>query len=94
MKQGTLLSTASIGGQFTKTTQTASYVISLGTTSAEEQAIVGIHVEADELDVTGGFRWIRTTIPDTGSAGAQLACVLAVLHPSRYKQEQTPNPLD
>ena len=92
LKQGTLLSTASLGGQFTKTTQTASYVISFDGTSAETQMLVGIHVEADELDVTGGFRWVSANVVDVGG-NAQLGCIVAVMHPSRYQQEQTPNPL-
>jgi hypothetical protein len=92
LKQGTLLSTSSVGGQFTKTTQTASYVISFDGTSAETQMICGIHIEADMLDVTGGFRWVRATVPDVGT-NAQLGCILGVLHPARYQQEQTPNPL-
>ena len=92
LKTGTLLSTASLGGQFTKTTQTASYLISFDATSAEEQMLVGIHVEADELDVSGGYRWITANIVDTGN-NACLGCIVAVLHPSRYGQEQTPNPL-
>jgi hypothetical protein len=93
LKQGTLLSTSSVGGQFTKTTMTSSYIISFDATSAEEQMICGIHIEADMLDVSGGFEYVRASVPDVGS-NAQLGCILGVLHPSRYKQEQTPNPLD
>ena len=92
-KSGTLLSTSSIGGQFTKTTQAASYTIVGGGTSAEEQAIWGIHVEADQLDVSGGFTHIRASIDDVGT-NAQLGCILAVLWPGRYKGETAPNPLD
>jgi hypothetical protein len=92
LKQGTLLSTSSIGGQFTKTTQTASYVISFDGDSAEQQLLCGIHVEADQLDVTGGFRWLSVNVPDVGG-NAQIGGIVAVMHPSRYQQEQTPNPL-
>jgi hypothetical protein len=92
LKSGTLLSTASIGGQFTKTTQTASYLIDFDATSAEEQMLCGIHIEADMLDVSGGYRWITANVLQTGS-NAHLGCILAVMHPSRYGQEQTPNPL-
>lgn len=94
LKSGTLLSTSSVGGQFTKTTMTASYIVSFGATSAEEQMICGIHIEADQLDVTGGFEYVRASVPDTGAAGTQLGCILGILHPSRYKSAQTPNPLD
>ena len=87
LKQGTLLSTSSIGGTFTVTTQAASYVISLDASSAETQQIVGIHVSADELDVTNGFDWIRASVPDTGSAGAKLGCILGILHPARFSDD-------
>ena len=93
LKQGTLLSTSSVGGQFTKTTMTSSYILSFDATSAEEQMICGIHIEADMLDASGGFKYVKASIPDVGS-NAQLGCILGILWPSRYKQEQTPNPLD
>ncbi len=95
LKQGTLLSTSSIGGTFTKTTMTASYIISFGATSAEEQMICGVHIEADMLDVSGGFHWVRASVPDTGAAGAQYGCILGVLWPARYADDSGgPNPLD
>ena len=92
LKQGTLTN-SSIGGLFTKTTMTSSYIISFNATSAEQQMICGIHIEADMLDVTGGFKYVRASVPDVG-ANAQLGCIVGVLHPGRYKQEQTPSPLD
>jgi len=86
LKEGTLLSTTSIGGTFTKTTMTSSYIISFGATSAESQMICGIHIEADMLDVNGGFKWVRASVPDVGT-NAQYGCILAVLYPSRYKDD-------
>lgn len=93
LKEGTLLSTSSVGGQFTKTTQAASYVVSFGATSAEHQMICGIHIEADMLDVDGGFKYVQASVPDVGN-NAQYGCILGVLIPGRYQQELAPNPLD
>ena len=93
LKSGTLLSTSSIGGQFTKTTLTASNVITGHATSAEEQQLLGIHIEADMLDVSGGFQYVTVNVADTGT-NAHYGCILGVLIPGRYKQESAPNPLD
>ena len=92
-KEGTLLSTSSLGGQFTKTTMTASYIVDLGAASAEVQGIYGFHIEADMLDVDNGFKYVRASIPDVGT-NAQLGCILGVLLPGRYQQDSAPNPLD
>lgn len=86
LKQGTLLSTTSIGGVFTKTTQTATNAWAFDATSAETQMICGIHIEADMLDVTGGFNWITINVADVGT-NAQLGCIMAVLYPARYKDD-------
>ena len=93
LKSGTLLSTSSVGGVFTKTTMTASNVITGHATSAEEQQLYGIHIEADMLDASGGFRYVTMNVADTGT-NACYGCILGVLIPARYQQEQTPNPLD
>jgi len=86
LKEGTLLSTTSIGGTFTKTTQTASNTIVGGAASAESQWICGVHIEADMLDVSGGFNWVTANIADVGS-NAQLGCILAVMYPARFKDD-------
>ena len=86
-KEGTLLSTSSVGGVFTLTTMTASDIVDLGADSAEVQGIYGFHIEADTLDVSNGFKWVQVSIPDTGSASAQYGCILGVLIPGRYQQE-------
>lgn len=91
-KEGTLLSTSSVGGQFTKQTMAASYIISFGATSAESQGIYVIHIEADMLDVSGGFTHVMASIPDVGT-NSQYGCILGIGHP-RYKGEPTPNVLD
>lgn len=93
LKQGTLLSTSSVGGQFTRTTMTASYIVSFGATSAEEQMLCVVHIEADTLDRANSFRYVRASVPDTGAAGAQYGCILGIGHP-RYAGDPTPNVLD
>ena len=73
---------------------TASDVVDLGADSAEVQGIYGFHIEADMLDVAGGFRYVSVSIADIGS-NSQFACILGVLLPGRYQQEDGgPNPLD
>ena len=86
LKQGTLLSTTSIGGLWTKTTQTATNAWAFDGDSAEEQGLYGIHIETDQMDVTGGFKWFTVNIADVGG-NAQLGCILAVLYPGRYKDD-------
>lgn len=92
LKSGTLLSTSSIGGSFTKTTMTASYIVDLGAASAEVQQIVGFHIDSDMLDSNNSFRYVRASVPDVGS-NAQLGCILGIMYP-RYAGETASNPLD
>lgn len=47
-------------------------------TSAESQLIMAVEVDAAKL--SDGYGWISMSIADTGSAGAQLAAVLYILH--------------
>jgi hypothetical protein len=47
-------------------------------TSAESQQIVAIEVRAEQL--ADGFKYVSASIADTGAAGAQLGCMLYVLH--------------
>lgn len=91
LKQGTL-ATSSDGGTFTKTTVTASYVVSFDATSAEDQMIAVFHIEADMLDTNNSFTHVRASVPDVGS-NAQYGCILGIGHP-RYKGEEGPNVLD
>lgn len=73
-KQGTLSSVTA----WTEETQAASEVYSANATSAEEQAIYVIHVEADQLDTANSFDCIRVDAADVGT-NAQLGCVLYML---------------
>lgn len=78
-KQGTLTGV----GTWTKVTQTAAATFVGDGTSAEEEGLYVIHVEADELDVDNGFDCIVANIGDTGT-NAQLGAVLYVLNGPRY----------
>ena len=91
-KQGTLLSTNSVGGQFTLTTQTASNTIVGDATSAEEQALWVIEVEASELDCDGGFYFVQASIADVGT-NSQFGCILGILTEPRFGQQTSPSPL-
>lgn len=78
-KQGTLTSV----GAWTRVTQTASQTLSLNATSAENQGLYAIEIEADQLDVDNGFDCIRVNVGDVGG-NAQIGGLLYVLHGLRY----------
>lgn len=72
-KVGTLTAIA----DWTKTTQTAAGTYT-DTVSAEAQAIIAVEINAADLDVDNGFKFMRITIPDTGG-NAQLGCAFYIL---------------
>lgn len=57
---------------------------------AENEALVAVEVQAADLDVNGGFNYVRMTVPDVGG-NAQLGCGFYLLHAARYKQEVNPS---
>jgi len=77
-------------GQFTKTTQAAANTFT--NTNAAEQAIWALEIDADMLDVDGGFKYVRLTLNDTG-VNAQLGCVLYVLTQPRHAEATPPSAL-
>jgi hypothetical protein len=78
-KQGTLTSV----GTWTKVTQTADALYDADGTSAEEQAVYVMQIEADQLDKANGFDCINVSCSDVGS-NAQLGCALYILYGLRY----------
>ncbi|AMS41168.1 hypothetical protein [Aminobacter aminovorans] len=76
-------------GQFTTVTQAAANTYT-DATSAEVQAIWVLDVEAEDLDVDGGFDCIRASISDVGT-NAQLGCMLYLGHEPRYAQAPMPS---
>ena len=77
-------------GQFTKTTQAAAATYT--NTDGHQQAIWVLEIDADMLDVDGGFKYVRVTLNDTG-ANAQLGCVLYVLTEARFAEATPPSAL-
>jgi hypothetical protein len=77
-------------GQFTKTTQAAASAYS--NTDAHQQAIWVLEIDADMLDVDGGFKYVRVQCSDTGT-NAQLGCVLYVLTQARSAEPTPPSAL-
>lgn len=73
-------------GTFTETTQAAGATYT-DATSAENEALWVFDVNAEDLDVEGGFDCISVSIADTGT-NAQLGCALYLLSGTR----QTPPP--
>lgn len=64
-------------GVWTKTTQTAVATF-IDTDAAEQEALWAIEVRAEDLDVDGGFDFLRMTVADVG-AGAQLGAGYYIL---------------
>jgi len=58
-------------GSFTTNTQAAGNTYT-DTVSAEAQGLFAIEIQASDLDVSNGFDCVQFSVPDTGSAGAQL----------------------
>ena len=78
-------------GQFTKTTQVAANTFTDGA-SANQQALWVLEIDADMLDVDGGFQYVRLTLNDTG-VNAQLGCVLYILTQPRFAEAMPPSAL-
>jgi hypothetical protein len=79
-KQGTLTAE----GSWSKVTQSAAAAVALDATSAEEEGLYVIQVEADQLDVDGGFDCVRVKVADTGT-NAQLGAALYILYGLRHQ---------
>lgn len=78
-KQGTLTAVTA----WSEVTQAVSASFSADATSAEEQAVYVIQVDAEMLDRNGAFDWIRVKVADTGT-NAQLGCALYIPYGLRY----------
>jgi len=74
-------------GTFTTTTQAAAGTYT-DTVSAEAQAIIGVEIRADQLDVNNGFAYVQLSIPDVG-ANAQVGGAVYILSGPR-KPQATP----
>ena len=72
-------------GTFTKVSGQSDNTYSSATGGENEQLIV-IEIDAHNLDVANGFKFVSMTVADVGSAG-KLICVLAILTEPRYGQE-------
>jgi len=77
-------------GTFTTVTQAAGNTYT-DAVSAEAQGLFVIDIQADDLDVDNGFDCVQVSIPDTGSAGAQIGCALYLLHEPRYAAATLPS---
>lgn len=75
-------------GTFTKTTQASgnTYAPAAGDT----QTIALIYIDADELDIDGGFCFVQASVADVGST-AQLGTVLYILGSCREAAETMPS---
>lgn len=71
-------------GTWTRVTQTAAATIAPGDPSAQSAAVYAFYVDADMLDVDGGFDCVVVNSADTGN-NAQLGCVIAILCGLRHQ---------
>lgn len=83
-KQGTLTSV----GAYTTATQAAGNTF---TPAAITSGLYLIEFQASDLDVNGGFDCLQLSIPDTGSAGAQLISALYLLRGARFQGAGLPS---
>ncbi len=70
-------------GAFTTNTQAAGNTYT-DLVSAESQGIFAIEFKSEDLDVNNNFDCVQLSIPDTGSAGAQLLTAIYILRGARY----------
>lgn len=77
-------------GTFTKVTQAAGNTYT-DLVSAEAQGLFAIEFKSEDLDTNGGYDCIQISVPDTGSAGAQLLTALYVLRGARYGTSPLPS---
>lgn len=78
-------------GTFTRVTQAASQTVTLSATSAESQGLYVFEIDAAALDVANGYDCVRVSVADTGSAGAQLGCMLYILSGPRHAAATMPS---
>lgn len=78
-------------GQFTLVTQASGATAT--PTSAASQAIIVVEFQASDLDVNNGYQFLQMSIPDTGSAGAQLGCGFYIAGGLRFAQAAPPSNL-
>jgi hypothetical protein len=85
-KQGAALNAV---GTFTEVTQTAASTYT-DATSAEVAAIWVVEIDAQDLDVNGGFDCVRARVADVGG-NAQLGSLLYILTEARFGASPMPS---
>ena len=87
-KQDTLLSSV---GTWTMVEQAAANTYT-DATSAEDQAIWAVDINADQLDLANGFDHVSCSVADIGAA-AQVGCAFYLLYGPRYGGDAMPSAL-
>ncbi|HWA22321.1 MAG TPA: hypothetical protein VG735_08005 [Caulobacterales bacterium] len=77
------LHATTVPGAWTLNTQAAAGTYT-DDTSAEKSGIIAVDVKAEDLDQANGFDCLRLEIPDTGSAGAELAGAVYILYGPKH----------
>lgn len=72
-------------GVFTKVTQASGTSVILGVgANGDKAALVLIEINAEDLDVEGGFDCVQASVPDVGT-GPTIGCMFYILSDSRYQ---------
>ena len=74
---------------FTRTTQTAATSYT-DATSAENQALIAVEINAADLDVNGGFTHVLLSVADVG-VNAQLGCAFYLMLDPRQQGKTLPS---
>ena len=76
--------------QWTRVTQSAASEISMtGATYSATQVLVVAQIDADDLDVAGGYEWVSVVQADPGSGGTRAGCYFYV--PYGLKVQRRPD---
>lgn len=77
-------------GEFTKVTQAAANTFTL---DGDSEGIYVVEFDGQDLDIAGGFAYVRATFGDVGVT-AQLAAVVYLLSGARYAEQFPPSAID
>ncbi len=88
---GGLAALTAITDIFTRTTSSGTNTHT-DATSAEDEALWVVEIDADMLDVDNGFDCVQASVADVSDATA-LGCILYILSQPRYARELVPSPI-
>jgi len=76
-------------GTFTRAAQSAATTLAGNATSAEQAKVYVIEINAEQLDVDGGFDCVQVNVALAASGGAQYGTIIGILCDPRFPQATT-----